>query len=216
MKRGAIKQVEKTFAAQLPADWLYSKGTFRRRFGDWLHNIGFNACRFDDTFEPVVSMGFLKDPVNVLGGFLGDGLKWDRYKVQRWVSLAEMERDAGAVYQDMLRQFRPRIDAPVDITEVKQMLRQRANYFPHVYAPCVMAAEIGDFDEARHWQQEVIKLIGDEYKAYDSSQKALDNVQKVIDLMESPEVLKDYLAGIVTAKLAEAKLTDLPDLAVPK
>ena len=214
MKRGAIKEVEKTFAHFLPPDWSFCAGAFRRRFGNWLHMVTFKPCRFDDTFEPVGSMGFLKMPGEVLGGYLLKGIKHEPHCVQRWVSLEELARDPKAIYQEMLRQFKPRIDAPVDVSEVREMLKQGPKYYPHLYALCVMAAEEGNNEEARYWHREAVTLIGE--PKYESSFTALAEIQKIIDLMESPPALQAHLQAIVKAKLEAAKLTDLPDLAAPR
>jgi hypothetical protein len=211
MKRGAIKQVYKTFSQLLPPDWELAQGDFFRRFGDWLHITALSPSRFSDAFEPRTCMDYLKLPGEVLGGFLMKTLKTDRHKVTRWVSLMEWERDSKAIYMEMVNQFRPRLDAPVEMAEVKALLKQGPKYYPHLYALCVMAAEEGNKEEARYWHHEATTLIGE--PKYDSSFKALADLQRVIELMDSPEALKAYLQGIVTAKLSDAKLTDLPDLA---
>lgn len=211
MKRGAIKQVYKTFAPLFLSDWKLTQGAFFRRFGDWLHIVSFNASRFDDEFEVVSCMDFLKRPGEVGGSLLPRKLQEIQHPVTRWISLQELGLGVGPIYQEMVRQLAPCLEAPVEQEGVKHLLHQCTNYDPHLYALCVMAAEEGNVVEAKHWHEQFLRLLAD--SPYDWAIEKRNNLQKVIDLMDSPPALQAHLQAIVKAKLEAAKLTDLPDLA---
>ena len=214
MKRGAIKQVYKTFDPLFPLGWRLTQGAFFRRFGDWLQIVSFNASRFDDEFEVVSCMDFLKRPGDVGGSLLPRKLQENQHPVTRWVSLRELGLGAEPIFREMVRQLAPCLEAPIEREEIKHMLHQCTNYDPHLYALCVMAAEEGNVVEAQHWHEQFLRLLAD--SPYDWAIEKRNNLQKVMDLVDSPEALKAHLNAIVTDKLAAAKLTDLPDLAVTR
>jgi hypothetical protein len=51
----------------------------------------------------------------------------------------------------MVRQFEPSILKPLDSKEIKRLLEASMDYWPHIYALCVMAAKAGNKEAAERY-----------------------------------------------------------------
>lgn len=204
MKKGLIKKIEHDYLTLVPPDWTKVKSSYYRRRGSWLQIIAFNPSRFDDVYEPRSCLEYLKRPGLVVGAFLPNGLRHKKHNVQRWITLKEHETALPSVYADMVEQFRPAINQLLDIEEIKLLLRSQPNYWPHIYALCVMAAEEGNESEARHHFDVFCQMMAD--KPFDWVGERRMELDRVMELLHTPAALKSHLEEIEKVKLSTAKL----------
>lgn len=204
MKSGELGKVVRAYVGLFPSDWTKWKNDFVRRQGSWLQLVVFNASRFRDAYEPTCCFEFLNEPGEILGSHLVQGFRHKRHNVQRWVTLKEHALSLTSIFTDMVEQFRPSILAPLRLEEIKAMLKERPNYWPHVYALCVMAAEEGHPDEARHHFEMFCQMMAD--KPFDWAVERRQELDNVMALMNSPHELKLHLDTIEREKLAKAKI----------
>ncbi len=205
MNAKEMKRIAADYAPFFPSDWKLIKRDFLRKKADWLQIISFNDSRFAKQYEPIASLEYLKMPGPIGGGFLACGLKHYRHNTQRWITAKQHEASLPTIYQDMVDQFQPSIVAPLDLNEIKVLLRQRTEYWPHVYALCVMAAEEGNPEDAHQWFAQFCKMMED--RPYDWAVERRKELDQVMAFMDSPDALKAHLTAIAHDKLASEKLT---------
>jgi hypothetical protein len=200
MKKGEIKKVAQPFAELMPDDWRRLKNEFVRRSGDWLQFISFNASRFSDAYNPVGSLDYLKMSGPAAGSLCVQSLRTPK-DTQRWISLKEHERSVQSIFSEMADQFRPSILEPLREPAVLGCLESDLDYWPHVYALCVMAAETGDRKGAESRFKHFLALLsGREDNPHLQNRRA--ELEAYLSLMESPEELRERLARIEAEKLA--------------
>jgi hypothetical protein len=147
MKAGLLKTIASDFRPFFPSEWVLQKNVFRRKQSDWVHEIGFNASRFADEYNPVSSVFYTNmqlDPPSLCGQLL----LATRHPVQRWISLAEHKQKLASIFEAMTQQFRPNIAAPLDEQVIQNLLVQHIDYWPHAYALCLLSVHKGRYDQA--------------------------------------------------------------------
>jgi hypothetical protein len=204
MKSGEIKKVVQSFKGFFPSDWVCLKDSFGRRKGPWIQFIAFKPSRFSDEYEPGSCFDFLWEPGGMSGGFLGQGLLHKRHPVQRWVSLKEHYKSPEAIYRDMVEQFTPRIDQPLDTAKVEQLLQADTVYWPHLYALFILTCELGRHDQAAHYYKKITQLLME--SPYDWALERRRELARVHELARDPAALQAHLREIELKKLTEAKL----------
>lgn len=204
MKASELRKIAKAYDGLFPADWKLVNHDWMRRNGSWMQIVSFNDSRHAPQYEPRSSLEFLKFPGPIHGGFLFCGLREKRHNVQRWVTLKQHESGVAPIFQDMTEQFCPSIIPPLQIEEVKILLQGRLHYWPHVYALCVMAAEKGNEPEARHHFDLFCQMMAD--KPFDWVGERRSELDRVMELLNTPAALKVHLDEIERMKLATAKL----------
>lgn len=207
MKKGELKKVAQAYGALIPRPWQRVGNAFMRRDGDWVQIIGFNASRWSDDYEPQNCFEFLKEPGEATGGLLLQGLRHPN-GTQRWLNAAKIANSASndyapKIFEEMVKQFRPGILCPLRLNEVKSLLAEALEYWPHAYALCVMAAEAGNRAEAERYYAAFLADIADmPYPWAETARQELDAC-----LMEiGSEPLRKRLASIEADKLRALKL----------
>jgi hypothetical protein len=203
MKAGELKKLVPRFAEYLPASWKRVGNEYRRCEGDWVQFVVFYASRWDDKYEPRSCFEFLKKPGHITGTWLVSSLTHARTGTQRWVTLEETAGSVSGVFEEMARQFKPSIRAPMDASEVKRLLKEGIDYWPYPYALCVMAAEAGDKIEAERYLAACESSIGD--KSWDWAVNATRELRACVKDAGTEE-LRGRLAAIASEKLRELKL----------
>lgn len=204
MKTGEIKKVAQDYQSFFPSEWKNVRGSFYRRHGSWLQIVAFNPSRFNDVYEPRSCAEFLKKPGPVAGSMLLSTLREKKHNVTRWISLKEHAASFPSIWEDMAAQFRPAINRPLQLDEVKSLLQLQQEYWPHVYALCVMAAEEGNQSEAKERFDHFCRMMAD--KPFDWAMGRRSELEKVMELLPMPTALKAHLDEIERVKLASAKL----------
>lgn len=207
MKTGEIIKVAQDYQSFFSSEWKNVRGSFYRRHGSWLQIVAFNPSRFNDVYEPRSCAEFLKKPGPVAGSMLLSTLREKKHSVTRWISLKEHAASFPSIWEDMATQFRPVINQPLRIAEVKELLQGHQDYWPHVYALCVMAAEEGNATEARRHFDLFCQMLAD--KPFDWVGERRSELDRVMELILTPSALKAHLDETERVKLATAKL-DLP------
>jgi hypothetical protein len=202
MKSGEIKKIVQRFRPLFPSDWIYLKDSFGRRKGPWVQFIAFNPSRFSDQYEPQSCLDFLWKPGDMGGSMLGQGLLHKRHAVHRWVSLKE---DPEAVYRDMVEQFRPRIDAPIDCQELKRLLLAEIHYWPHLYALFVLAAEAGEHAPANQYYRSLLDMLVQSPNSAWATDRRRE-IEAIRDMAHDSRALKEHLLQIEVKNLSDAKL----------
>jgi hypothetical protein len=130
--------------------WMRIGSEFMRRCGEWVQVVSFNASRFDDRYVPRSSAQFLWISGPATASALVQELQTVS-DVQWWISTRDHESKRDAVFHAMQEQFRPRIDAPLDRSELVSALERDLAYWPHAYALALMAAVTGDHQGAARY-----------------------------------------------------------------
>jgi hypothetical protein len=201
MKSGELKKVAQAYAACLSTPWLRVGSEFIRREGDWAQIVGFNASRFSEQYAPRSCMEFLKMPGVPTGGFLVQELQ-NPNATQRWVKSSE---NPTAVFDQMVKQFKPPLLKPLNLSEIKPLLAATINYWPHAYALCVMACEEGNAIEAERFFNTFLSAIAD--KAYPWAETRKHELAECLKQLESPETLRTHLERVRVGKLRALKLS---------
>ena len=200
MKSGELKKVAQAYAACLQAPWHRVGNAFLRCEGDWVQIIGFNASRFAEKYVPSSSLDFLKMPGEQPGGFLPRELQYPN-GTQRWIKSSENPTD---VFDQMVKQFKPSLLKPLNLVEIKHLLGDTINYWPHAYALCVMACEVGNAGDAERYFQAFILATSD--KPYPWAETRKHELTECLKQAASPEVLSMRLEILRNEKLRVLKL----------
>lgn len=200
MKKGEIKTVVQSYTSHLPAPWQRVGNEFMRYEGDWVQIVTFNASRFTELYVPRNCMEYLKMPGVPTGGFLVQELH-NRNGTQHWVRTT----DASAkVFEEMTRQFKPALLNPLNIVEIKNMLTDSIDYWPHAYALCVMACEAGNFTEGERSFDAFLSATAD--KPYSWVETRRQELTECMKLAENLETLRTHLETVRINKLSALKL----------
>ncbi len=200
MKSGELKKVANAYAPYLPAPWHRVGNEFMRRGGDWVQIVAFNASRFSEQYVPRSCMEFLKMPGTPTGAFLVQELQ-NPNATQRWVKTSETPDN---VFAQMAGQFKPSLCAPLNISEIKNLLGTTMNYWPHPYALCVMACEEGNATDAQHYFNAFVSATSD--KPYPWAETRKQELTECLKLTDSPEALRTRLDIVRIEKLRALKL----------
>jgi len=201
MKSGELGKVARGYASYLPTPWERVGSEFRRREGDWVQMVVFNASRFTENYVPTSCMEFLKMPGPPTGAFLLQELR-NPNATQRWVRISEPVAD---VFQEMVKQFSPPLLKPLNVSEIKGLLSADLNYWPHAYALCVMACEEGGASDAQLYFEAFVSATSD--KPYPSLEARKQELAECLSLTASPEGLSVRLQSVRVEKLRALKLS---------
>jgi hypothetical protein len=143
MKKGLLAKIAKDFEQEFPSDWERAKNKFQRQSGQWVQEIGFNASRFADEYNPVSTLFYLSVPVEPPPSLSVQLLLNKKHPVQRWITINDHEKDVTEIFQSMDEQFQPKITEPLREDVIIDLLQKKLDYWPHPYVLCIWASEHG-------------------------------------------------------------------------
>jgi hypothetical protein len=154
MKASLAKQVLSGFGPSLPDDWVMTGGSWKRRSGRWVQLFGINPSRWDDTYELSTSLDFLPipGPENLVVGGIARNTLVSGNGTQRWIRLAEHERDLDGIVAAAAKALKPRVLEPFGDREAEAVLADDRDDWRAPFSLCVIALEGSDVHAAaRHY-----------------------------------------------------------------
>jgi hypothetical protein len=200
VKSVELKKIAIAYSIYLPEPWQQVGNEFFRREGDWVQIVGFNASRFLDQYVPRSCMEFLKIPGVPAGAFLVQELQ-NPNATQRWVKITDAPAN---IFEQMALQFKPPLRNRLNRSEIKRLLDEMVNYWPHAYALCVMACEEGNSGEAQHYFNEFVLATSN--KPYPWAEARKQELTECLEHLTSPEALTIRLENLRDEKLRALKL----------
>lgn len=204
MKAGLLKKVVDDYAPFFASPWVRRRTEFLRRCGPWLQIVSFNASRFDDRYVPRCGLDFLWMTGPVTGGLLLQELQENR--TQLWVKAGG--ENAGQIYEEMRRQFRPQLDQPLDGKVTESELEKEQGIWSHDYALCLVAIERNDRPRAEDYRHLFEKAVADKPFAWVEERRA--ELQAYMNPGENREELRRRLRECEEKKLAALGVSTLP------
>lgn len=201
MKSGLLKRVATEYAGLLGKEWTAIKTDMARREGPWLQILSFNPSRFDDSYLPRVSLDFLWMPGSVTGGLLLQELK--RRGAQRWVAV-KGSHSAAEVLAEMKEQFRPRLDRPLERSEVERAIAESVDVWGHAYSLCLVALDRGDRRIAERWLRDFERQVAD--KPFEWVRQRHEELLSSLRLTQEEWILRRQ--EIESAKLASLRWSE--------